>query len=126
MKRFHRRAYLLLTLRNSGPMTRIELANAMRCKPQSLCDPIRSMHLKKQIHIAGYRLHMGRGRHPAIYAAGPGEDAPRPPANRKAANRRYYEKTVREKRGYVNRRATNPDGKVRTVNMWMQLLGGGK
>ena len=95
---------ILETLRDFGPMTRVDLELTLGYTKQQvsrlmLCITTESPRLPQRAHILTYvEDQEGQKRYPRpVYAFGPGINAPKPKRNTKAVQKRSREKRKRLK-----------------------------
>ena len=102
MKKSGRIEAVLATLRDIGPMTRVDLEMTLGLTKQQisrlmLCITTESPWLPQRAHIQRYVYDQeGQKRYPRpVYAIGPGENVVRPKRDRKAAQKRSRDKLKR-------------------------------
>lgn len=109
-----------------GPMTAVEIAAHLgwpRNRVETTISMARTNYPGKFFRVVKYELQVGRqGRETAVYAAGPGEDVPRPlfgKAHYRLVSQRYHQRN-RALRA-AQRRARNQKS---STSPWAALLPG--
>lgn len=123
---------VLACLREHGPMTMLDIAEALQwplARVHSAICGARNRYPGQLVHISGYRKHPERGKDVSVFAAGPGEDKPRPVLTnqQKQARRRVVQARYnRKNRTIIDTKARIKRAKAKGVtvvsNPWLNLM----
>lgn len=123
---------VLACLREHGPMTMLDIAEALQwplARVHSAICGARKRYPGQLLHVSGYRKHPERGKDLSVFTAGPGADKTRPAlsqqqkqARRRATQTRYN----RKNRTLIDTKARIKRAKAKGVevvsNPWLNLM----
>ena len=100
---------VLKVLRERGPMDEKTLAPLAYVSPRTLHNYAIQLHHGRHIYAHAWRYNR-QGSQSAIWAIGPGEDAPKlPPSDKVARNRDWRQRTGYWEAKKADKRLANPD-----------------